>query len=186
VLYNKKWFRRINTITYVDTISLYDLFQDGDILFSATYNNPVTLTNHLFSYFNNGITHNSFIVEEDGIKYIINGHMSINAAQEKRIMESHRGGKFIIFKEPLMEYLIQNRNNYIHQILRHPTQPLRFTKEELSWKNDYIYYCTQTGANALVRKGIIPRKPFSFSYRPDELIHELSKKGFHTYYVFQK
>jgi len=169
----------------MDTISLYDVFQDGDVVLSSTYNNHTNIRNQLFTYFNNGIAHNSFIMEENGIKFIINGHMSINAAQEKRKLEIHRNGKFVIFKEPLMEYLLQNRNNYIHQILRHPN-PVRFLPSDFNWKHDKIYYCTQTGSNLFVRKGIIPKKLFPYSYRPDQFVSELVKKGYKSYFVIQK
>lgn len=179
--YNNKWNSR-ESLPEVDTKELYDMLQDGDVIMSNVYPYEKQPNRMVASTFNCGLIHNMYVMEENGQKYMMGGHMDPEAAQSKRLLRQVTtvGGKsFYVYKEPLMEYLLENRNNYIYQILRHPTNPIRLTTEDMTWSEDEpIYYCTHTLAHIFARQGKMEKRTYAFSYRPKRLVSALMNHGY--------
>ncbi len=179
--YNSAWNLR-DSLPNVKSKDLYDLFQDGDVIMSNVYPYTKQPNRYIASFLNCGLIHNFLITEENGIKYVMSGHMDPECAQEKRLLvkvKTINNRDFYVYKEPLMEYLLQNRNNYIHQIYRHPTCPIKITSDDMTWnENERIYYCTHTLTHILVRKGKMQKRALNMSYRPQRLVDELKKHGY--------
>lgn len=181
LVYNNKWNSR-DSLPKIETKDLYDMLQDGDVIMSNVYPYEKQPNRYISSLFNCGLIHNMYVMEENGKKYMMGGHMDPEAAQSKRLIRQVKtiaGKDFYVYMEPLMEYLLENRNNYIYQILRHPTSPIRLTSQDMKWsEKEPIYYCTHTLAHIFVRQGKMEKQKNAFSYRPKRLVSTLMNHGY--------
>jgi len=158
-------------------ITIYNQFKHGDIVFTKEYISNYSFTEAITQYFNYGIAHTLLVIEENGIKYLIN---ATPGKYKKHILQTYTYvGKWVIVKEPLLDFI--KKFTCIYQVYRHPSpKPIRWSKRS------HPTYCSQVVGSLLYDATMIQESEGLLSpYTPERLIELLLQNGY-TYFEFKQ
>lgn len=155
-----------------DTSIIYNQFKHGDIIFTKDYTH-YDIVEEFTMYFNYGLAHTSILVEENGIKYMINatpGHCDNHIVQKYKYV----GIKWVIVKEPLLDFLLKYK--CIYNVFRHKNpKPIKWTLRKSP------KYCSHVIGSLLYDANIISTSGLLNTYTPDGLVELLYENGYKSF-----
>ena len=183
VIYKMSFFYYPLNVPVQTIEQMYNTLQHGDIINMTRYREDEKWGSvYFFSLLSYRMAHCSLIIEENGIKYVVEGSRDKNLPN--RIMSTSHpipyqfGQEWYILKTPLLEYITVYPSS-LYRILRPPPQ------YKMDYKIDYTFdptaksfYCTQFIGDVLYKNGIIPASSKMARYFPIELIESLINKGY--------
>ncbi len=184
LFYKKSRFINDSSHPKLDRFAIYHNVQHGDIIFTAGYEKQSSLES-ILTVINKGVSHTALITEENGIKYITHawpGTPTRPYIDKKKIFHSY-GPDFYLYKEELMSSLTYNPHTLFYQVYRHPSKTLHVDTIKLP-DDRMFYFCSASVSETLVKNKIIPYDGDKIlSYQPDQIIHQLNKNGYQSFYM---
>ncbi len=182
--------RDMRTHHQVNRHTLYHNLQHGDILFSCPHNEKGKLIKSSFDFLllplNYGLTHMCLIKEEEGIKYIIDGHHMGKKDEHtlvERPMTVFGGPTFRLYQTPLMHFLNTSYGN-AYQVFRHPSYTLQVPTTFTIPDNRWLYFCSSAVYPVLEQNHLIHKESEKvLSYQPDSIMNQLADKGYQCFYM---
>jgi hypothetical protein len=155
-----------------DTSTIYNQFKHGDIIFTTEYS-YYNIGYEIMLYFNYGMGHTSLLVEENGIKYMINARPEDD---DTHILQkyTYSGKKWVVLKEPLLDFILKYK--CIFNVFRHrKPNSIKWTLRKSPT------YCSQVIGTLLYEANMISTSGLLNTYTPDGLIELLYENGYKSF-----
>jgi hypothetical protein len=189
-LISKQKYSDMSTHHHVNRHTIYNNLQHGDIIFSCVQNERGKISKGSFDFLllplNYGLTHMGVIKEEDGVKYIIDGH-HLGKKNEYTLLEKPMtvfgGPTFRIYKTPLI-HLLNSSYGQAYHVFRHPTYTLNVPNTVMIPDNRWLYFCSSAVYPVLEQNDLIHKESEKvLSYQPDSIMNQLADKGYQCFYM---
>jgi hypothetical protein len=161
---------------------VYHILKHGDVMNMRRVYSPVLELPVMF--FNDRYAHCSLIIEEDGVKYVVEALpkkpiLSEYVLTTKPSLMVHP--TWYITKTPLMNYLLVYPM-HSYRIYRPPVLPtFKLQHDDYHGPTPRLLFCSVYIARIMERNGLIPSSNKLIPYRTDELLAILADKGYTSF-----